>query len=57
MPENADPMNEPPTPRPLVGRSSDDDWYLVEGAPDASCAAAGDARRAIRYPGPRAAMP
>jgi hypothetical protein len=44
-------------PRTLVGRSSDDDWYLVEGAPDASCAAAGDARRAIRYPGPRAAMP
>jgi 4-amino-4-deoxy-L-arabinose transferase-like glycosyltransferase len=44
-------------PRTLVGRSSDDDWYLVEGTPDASCAAAGDARRAIRYPGPRAAMP
>ncbi len=41
--------------RRLVGRSSDDAWYLVEGAPDASCAAQGDPQRAIRYVGPRAA--
>ena len=43
--------------RRLAGRSSDDDWYLVEGAPQAACAALGDPQRAIRYRGPRAATP
>lgn len=42
-------------PRTLAGRSSDDDWYLVEGAPQPDCVRQGDPRRAIRYVGPRAA--
>ena len=41
-------------PRRLAGQSSGDDWWLVEGAPDAGCAGRGDPGRAIRYPGPRA---
>jgi 4-amino-4-deoxy-L-arabinose transferase-like glycosyltransferase len=43
-------------PRTLVGRSSDDEWFLVEGIPAAACVRQGDPRRAIRHPGPRAAM-
>ena len=42
-------------PRTLVGRSSDDDWFLVEGKPDPGCVRLGGPRRAIRYVGPRAA--
>jgi hypothetical protein len=40
--------------RQLVGRSSSDDWWLVEGTPDADCVRQGDPGRAIRYQGPRA---
>ncbi|NBU24609.1 MAG: phospholipid carrier-dependent glycosyltransferase [Gammaproteobacteria bacterium] len=40
--------------RRLAGRSSGDDWWLVEGAPDADCVRQGDPGRAIRYQGPRA---
>ena len=43
--------------RRLAGRSSDDAWYLVEGAPQAACVARGDPQRAIRYRGARAATP
>ena len=32
-----------------VGRSSDEDWYLVRGPAAADCAQQGDARRAIHY--------
>lgn len=41
-------------PRRLAGRSSGDEWWLVEGAPDPECARLGDPGRAIRYVGPRA---
>lgn len=40
--------------RRSAGRSSGDEWWLVEGAPDAGCAQRGDPGRAIRYQGPRA---
>jgi len=40
--------------RQLAGRSSSDDWWLVEGMPDADCVRQGDPGRAIRYEGPRA---
>ena len=43
--------------RTLAGRSSDDDWFLVEGAPLAACTTLGDPQRAIPYRGPRAATP
>jgi hypothetical protein len=33
-----------------VGRSSDDDWYLVRAPAEADCASRGDVRRAIHYP-------
>lgn len=32
-----------------VGDSSRGDWYLVEGSPEAACAAPGDASRALHY--------
>lgn len=41
-------------PRRLAGRSSSDDWWLVEGMPDAECVRQGNPGRAIRYKGPRA---
>lgn len=40
--------------RRLAGRSSGDDWWLVEGRPEADCVRQGDPGRAIRYQGPRA---
>ena len=40
--------------RRLAGRSSSDEWWLVEGMPDADCVRQGDPGRAIRYQGPRA---
>jgi 4-amino-4-deoxy-L-arabinose transferase-like glycosyltransferase len=40
--------------RTLAGRSSGDDWWLVEGTPEADCVRQGDPGRAIRYLGPRA---
>ncbi len=41
-------------PRQLAGRSSSDDWWLVEGMPAGDCVRRGDPGRAIRYQGPRA---
>ena len=35
-----------------AGRSSDDTWWLVTGAPAPACVAKGDANRAIPYPKP-----
>jgi hypothetical protein len=39
-----------------IGESSRGLWYLVQGPPDARCAARGDATRVFAYAPPRAAV-
>jgi 4-amino-4-deoxy-L-arabinose transferase-like glycosyltransferase len=50
LPEAAlEPCFGPARKRP-IGRSSNEAWFLVDGAPDTSCAQRGDTSRRIEYP-------